>query len=183
ISFLFANVVTRSAARNANAWIVAVGWLRPLVTRLEPSQINRFCTSCERWSALMTDFLGSFPIRHVPSNCSQKSRVSNGISHRCALGHTSRDLVVYGKVLDRGVHVPGFESRGGGPGSAPPTSLPNRTSGTCPPTRSNSPGRSGTASISTSTAGAASPHHSRTRAPPSPFAAVRAFACRSILLL
>jgi hypothetical protein len=45
ISLLFAAAAMCSAARNANAMMVIVGWPRPDVTMLEPSQMNRFDTS------------------------------------------------------------------------------------------------------------------------------------------
>ena len=35
--------------------MVQVGWPRPLVTKLEPSQINRLGTSCVRWYGSTTD--------------------------------------------------------------------------------------------------------------------------------
>ena len=44
----FARAVIRSAARNASAWIVIVGCPRPDVTKLLPSTMNRFGTSCDR---------------------------------------------------------------------------------------------------------------------------------------
>src|SRR5712664_1791404 len=59
----------RSAARKASASIVMVGWPRPEVTRLLPSQRKRFLTSCVRWSALITDVFASFPMRQVPRRC------------------------------------------------------------------------------------------------------------------
>ena len=43
-----ASCVMRSAARNASAWMVIVGWPRPEVTKLLPSQMKRFGTSCDR---------------------------------------------------------------------------------------------------------------------------------------
>ena len=45
ISLLFAAAAMCSAARNANAMMVIVGWPRPDVTMLDPSQMNRFDTS------------------------------------------------------------------------------------------------------------------------------------------
>ena len=48
ISPLCANSTIWSAARKASAWMVIVGWPRPELAKLEPSQINRFGTSCER---------------------------------------------------------------------------------------------------------------------------------------
>ena len=41
-------VVISAPARNASAQIVSVGWPRVDVTRLLPSQMNRFLTSCAR---------------------------------------------------------------------------------------------------------------------------------------
>src|SRR5262249_37997043 len=41
-----ARSVMRSAARNASASMVSVGWPRPEVTKLLPSQMKRFLTSC-----------------------------------------------------------------------------------------------------------------------------------------
>src|SRR5260370_885502 len=66
ISPRFASAVMRSAARKASASMVIVGWPRPEVTRLLPSQRKRFLTSCARWSGLITDVFGSFPMRQVP---------------------------------------------------------------------------------------------------------------------
>src|SRR5208282_4902241 len=43
-----ANRAMWSAARNASAWIVIVGWPRPLVTRLLPSHTNRLRMSWVR---------------------------------------------------------------------------------------------------------------------------------------
>jgi hypothetical protein len=51
----------RSAARKASASMVMVGWPRPEVTKLLPSQRKRFLTSWLRWSELITDVFGSFP--------------------------------------------------------------------------------------------------------------------------
>jgi hypothetical protein len=45
ISPRFAKFAMCSPARNASAWIVIVGCPRPLVTRLEPSTMNKFRTS------------------------------------------------------------------------------------------------------------------------------------------
>lgn len=45
ISPLFAIRMRLSAARYARAWIVQVGWPRPDVTKLLPSQMKRFATS------------------------------------------------------------------------------------------------------------------------------------------
>jgi hypothetical protein len=44
---------------------------RPEVTRLVPSHKNRFFMSCVRWSGLMTEVFRSFPIRQVPSRCTE----------------------------------------------------------------------------------------------------------------
>src|SRR5687768_13408584 len=49
ISPRFANAEMCSAARKANAWMVIVGWPRPDVTKLLPSQMKRFRTSWVRW--------------------------------------------------------------------------------------------------------------------------------------
>jgi hypothetical protein len=38
--------------------MVIVGWPRPLVTKLLPSQINRLGMSCVRWKRSTTDFCG-----------------------------------------------------------------------------------------------------------------------------
>src|SRR2546422_3467272 len=46
--------------------MVQVGWFRPLVTKLLPSTMKRFGTSCARWYLSTTELLGSFPIRQVP---------------------------------------------------------------------------------------------------------------------
>src|SRR5882762_3145988 len=69
ISPRFAKAVMRSAARKDSASMVMVGWPRPEVTRLLPSQRKRFLTSWVRWSELITDVFGSFPMRHVPRRC------------------------------------------------------------------------------------------------------------------
>src|SRR5690242_17851603 len=58
-----------SAARNASAEIVHVGWLRALVTKLLPSTTNRLGTSCALWNLSTTDVFGSFPMRHPPIVC------------------------------------------------------------------------------------------------------------------
>src|SRR5438067_13855858 len=57
----------RSAVRAAMASIVNEGLTAVEVGNTEPSQTNRFGTSCERQSALTTDSEGSLPMRHVPN--------------------------------------------------------------------------------------------------------------------
>src|ERR1700681_3468277 len=61
-----ARAVMRSAARKARASMVMVGWPRPEVTKLLPSQRKRFFTSWVRWSELITDVLASLPMRQLP---------------------------------------------------------------------------------------------------------------------
>ena len=85
-----------SPARNASAWIVIVGWPRPEVTRLLPSQMKRFGTSWLRWYLSTTDVAGSLPMRHVPSRCTE----------RCRLGHRRlRDPERAGGVEDLGAAI------------------------------------------------------------------------------
>src|SRR5437899_4019080 len=61
--------------------MVHVGWFRPLVTKLLPSTINRFGTSCARWYLSTTELLGSFPIRQVPMRCPAAVVSSMGNAH------------------------------------------------------------------------------------------------------
>src|SRR3982751_4656618 len=49
--------------------MVMVGWLRPPVTKLDPSTTNRLGTSWARWNLFTTDDLGSLPMRQVPRAC------------------------------------------------------------------------------------------------------------------
>src|ERR1700751_1433341 len=78
-----ARVMMRAEARNASAMMVMVGCPRPEVTRLLPSQRKRFLTSCVWWSALITDVLGSLPMRQVPSRCTPNCCSPIGKVHFC----------------------------------------------------------------------------------------------------
>src|SRR6266545_4841261 len=79
-----------SPARYASAWIVQVGWPRPPVTRLEPSQMKRFRTSCVRWYLSTTDVRGSLPIRQVPSRWAARVASCTGCLHVCRAPAASR---------------------------------------------------------------------------------------------
>src|SRR6266581_2083999 len=61
--------------------MVHVGWFRPLVTKLLPSTINRFGTSCARWYLSTTELLGSFPMRQVPMRWQAAVVSSMGNAH------------------------------------------------------------------------------------------------------
>src|SRR5262245_16561741 len=61
--------------------MVQVGWFRPLVTKLLPSTIKRFGTSCARWYLSTTELLGSFPMRQVPIKCTEALASSMGNAH------------------------------------------------------------------------------------------------------
>src|SRR5438445_11553093 len=61
--------------------MVQVGWFRPLVTKLLPSTMKRFGTSCARLYLLTTELLGSFPMRQVPMRCPAAVASSIGNAH------------------------------------------------------------------------------------------------------
>src|SRR6185503_3877562 len=58
-----------SAMYNARAWMVFVGFTAAAVTKMLPSTMNRFGTSCERPHSFTTDVVGSVPMRAVPMRC------------------------------------------------------------------------------------------------------------------
>src|SRR5215831_16548068 len=61
--------------------MVHVGWLRPLVTKLLPSTMNKFGTSWARWFLSTTDVLWAFPMRQVPIRCPAHAGSSSGEAH------------------------------------------------------------------------------------------------------